>query len=278
MGARGYAFSAPGRDSPASAAAGLALPRSTRGVFFVIASRRVSSASAAADLLLFEWPKRSRQEKGHPDVPPAIEPRVRAGEARFANSTSCAGGKQARIHARFPGGLSATPSPPHRGPALGARARTPLHLRTQRAVTHTAVSLRAPVPAPVLALASAALAPAVAPAVALAFAPGSPYAAVGIGRSGTQWCAHGCAHVFASTGRAVENPCRIPRTRRAPHQGSPSLWLLSLGDSRESDSAAAEADETPTGRNPENNDQARAAQSKTQNPAHLAPQAQREPR
>ena len=47
-------------------------------------------------------------------------------------------------------------------------------------------------------------------------------------------------------GRASPNPAGPPRTRRrrARSSGCPSLWLLSLGQARESDSAPAEGDET----------------------------------
>ena len=47
-------------------------------------------------------------------------------------------------------------------------------------------------------------------------------------------------------GRAVEKPRRTDGNTAQPGaiSGSPSLWLLSLGDARESSSGAAEADET----------------------------------
>src|SRR5690606_2850163 len=50
----------------------------------------------------------------------------------------------------------------------------------------------------------------------------------------------GCTRVFVSTGCAVENPGSGSRTCEAGADvGCPSLWLLSLGQARESDSAVA---------------------------------------
>jgi hypothetical protein len=73
---------------------------------------------------------------------------------------------------------------------------------------------------------------------------GSPYDAAGGWRNSPQGGRHGCRPVF----RQGRMPCRKtpqpdrapggPKARKARHPGGPSLWLLSLGQARESDPAS----------------------------------------
>ncbi|MGQ0801558.1 MAG: hypothetical protein ACT4NL_15780, partial [Pseudomarimonas sp.] len=78
--------------------------------------RTVSSASAAAESLFFESPKKSNQKKGDPDVALAMKPRVRVGREGFLTVHPCTG-KNARASMRAPlTGLISQPPPPQRGP------------------------------------------------------------------------------------------------------------------------------------------------------------------
>jgi len=74
-----------------------------------------------------------------------------------------------------------------------------------------------------------------------------PCGAAAGGRKSPKGRTHGCVRVFPSTGCAVENRFRPTRTRSAAagaQPGSPFFWLLFFGDSKKSDSAGAEPDET----------------------------------
>ncbi len=95
--------------------------------FFAASStvtRKVSSASAAAELPFFESPKKGNPKKDDPEVAPEMKPPVRDGEAGFVYSTSVCW-QQTRAHLRArPCGLSASPPPPHRGPKSQCSSRS----------------------------------------------------------------------------------------------------------------------------------------------------------
>jgi len=193
---------------------------------FLIACRKVSSASAAAESLFFEPPKKSNQKKGGPDVALAMKPRVRVGREEFLTVHPCTG-KNARASMRAPlAGLISQPPPPQRGPQDQRPEQEPGN--SGAAVPRFLVALAPPAP--------------FASAYALALDLGSRHRAEQRSRArgkGANVRAHGCA----SLRRPETGEQRRVRRSRAM-LGSPSLWLLSLGETRESDSAAAEADET----------------------------------
>ena len=139
--------------------------------------REVSSASAAAELLLFARAKRSNQEKTRPEIAPSLRER--------------------------------TDPPARRRDLRDARAEA-------KSKGSHAAALGSPLPSM------------------------APSSAAGLG---------GKARMFERRDarvRAGPRPASSAghRTKSGARVGSPSLWLLSLGDARESSSAAAEADET----------------------------------
>jgi len=193
---------------------------------FVMALRTVSSASAAAESLSLASPRESNQREGDPDLALAMKPRVRVGREGFLTVHPCTG-KNARASMRAPlTGLTSQPPPPQRGPqGLEQKQKSKKSKKQKRAAFRLA-----------------AVAVAVAVAVSSAFDLGPRHRAEQRSRArgkGAHVRAHGCA----SSRRPENGEQRRVRRSRAM-LGSPFFWLLFFGDSKKSDSAAAEADET----------------------------------
>jgi hypothetical protein len=173
--------------------------------------REVSSASAAADLLLFASPKRSKQEKGDPGIARRVAPcpALLAGLGPARTRTSMCSNIRA-----FP------PSPAALlGAMTGPVDQQP---KQEQAQEPHDCSLRAP-----------------------AFR--GPCAAAAGGRNRPQGRMQEACAFLPAHGCAVKNPSRPTRTRgfiAGANPGWPFSWLLLFGHSKRSNSAAAEADET----------------------------------
>jgi two-component system LytT family response regulator len=91
----------------------------------VVFKSRASAHLKVSGLLLFAWPKRSNQEKGHPGGAPSGHPALQVHErtAGFAECTSVYMRRTGAHRARHPAGFSSVRSPRLRGPVLAASCR-----------------------------------------------------------------------------------------------------------------------------------------------------------
>jgi len=90
----------------------------------LIARRTVSSASAAAESLFFESPKKSNQKKGDPGVALAMKPRVRVGWEGFLTERSEGVGEAPTAHPCAGKNARASMRAPRSGPDLPTAAAT----------------------------------------------------------------------------------------------------------------------------------------------------------
>ena len=183
-----------------------------------------SARLAASGLLLFARSKRSNQEKERPGIradraAPDRYPAVLAAQ-RPANNSAIPGLRQFAFP-RWP------------APLLGATAGDPFQARATATAGRSAISRADCCFVFALALARRMR------------ADRGPYAAAGRRRKGPQGGRHGCRPVRCQRRDALSaNPGACPRSRRAGRpetaaSGCPSLWLLSLGQARESNPRAA---------------------------------------
>jgi hypothetical protein len=194
-----------------------------------------------ASYFLFAWPKRKiTKEKGHPASALSGHParKVRVRSTGFVDRASCPDAKLSGIPAGHPAGF---PSPARRCRGAPVEQRAIVARTLQKSQSNCQVNGETTTGARLRSCAFAfQLHHRVRARMARCFTRG-PCAALSRGRQAAQRESAGSRLLFVSTGmccrkarpRLTDLPGRMPGKRQA---GWPSLWLLSLGHARESNS------------------------------------------
>jgi hypothetical protein len=207
---------------------------------------------SASELLLFAWSKRSNQEKDHPKAVVSGHPalRLRGRASGFADSTSVCWQRTGRDPSRPPCGPFLRPAATAYGARLARilRARAKSQSQSQSAL----IRLRHLLPPSgrrkirsKSEAASAGLRESASSWLRRRRSDRGPYAVAQRRREGPKGGSQGCEPVGCQSRDGLSaNPGAAARSRRAgcpetAASGWPSLWLLSLGHARESDSLAA---------------------------------------